>query len=245
MPRCSASTTAPTATARRPASRSASSGSTPVRSRRCRSRPRSATNGANASIATTEPFPPVTRFIAWRGAFPTVFATFSLCLSPFSFGTCCRGQHWEGQGFPVRGHPAPADATRSNQMKTLFATAAVFGGLVISAAGTASAATAYDCEIYAQQLCRAAVPDRRRRRRRCGRRRHPRRPDRRRDRRQGRQRCRHWRDRRSGGRQRRLAERQAERARHRLRASASAARARSRSMRRRRRCTSRAVRSMR
>ena len=48
-----ASTTAPTATARRPASRSRCAGSRRARSRRCRSRRRSVTSGASASIATT------------------------------------------------------------------------------------------------------------------------------------------------------------------------------------------------
>ncbi len=46
------SMTAPTAIARRPASRSRSSGSRPVPSRRCRSRRRSGTSGASGSIAT-------------------------------------------------------------------------------------------------------------------------------------------------------------------------------------------------
>jgi RNA polymerase-binding protein DksA len=48
------SMTAPTAIARRPASRSRSSGSKRVRSRRCRSRPRNVTSGANAFIATSD-----------------------------------------------------------------------------------------------------------------------------------------------------------------------------------------------
>jgi RNA polymerase-binding protein DksA len=50
-----ASTRAPTAIARRPASRSACAASTPGRSRRSRSRPRSATNAASGSTATIEP----------------------------------------------------------------------------------------------------------------------------------------------------------------------------------------------
>ena len=50
----SASRTAPTAIARRPASRSRSSGSKRARSRRCRSRRRSATRGARRSIATNK-----------------------------------------------------------------------------------------------------------------------------------------------------------------------------------------------
>ena len=49
--------TAPTAIARRPASRSRSRASRRARSRRCRSRRRSATSGASASIATIEQLP--------------------------------------------------------------------------------------------------------------------------------------------------------------------------------------------
>jgi uncharacterized protein YgiM (DUF1202 family) len=43
-------------------------------------------------------------------------------------------------------------------MKTLIATVAVFGGLAISAAGTASAATPYQCEQYAQSVAEQQYP---------------------------------------------------------------------------------------
>ena len=43
-------------------------------------------------------------------------------------------------------------------MKTLLASAAIFGGLAIAAAGTASAATPYDCEIYAQNYAEQQYP---------------------------------------------------------------------------------------
>jgi uncharacterized protein YgiM (DUF1202 family) len=59
--------------------------------------------------------------------------------------------------FGARGHPAKAIKSRSDQMKTLLASAAIFGGMAI-AAGTASAATPGQCEAAAQQYAEAQYP---------------------------------------------------------------------------------------
>ena len=43
-------------------------------------------------------------------------------------------------------------------MKTMHATAALLGGLVIAAAGSANAATPYECEMYAQNAAEQQYP---------------------------------------------------------------------------------------
>src|SRR5947209_3675048 len=63
-----------------------------------------------------------------------------------------------GVSIRARGHPAKATKFRSNQMKTLLATAALFGGLAIATAGPASAATPAQCEAAAQQYAEQQYP---------------------------------------------------------------------------------------